>query len=262
MNKVILLGVSGLSKATQALYRPYVWSANLLSEQKDYVFKHKTEPYYFWSEDSAFVKDSSNTEYLPHLLLGTRDITVLEPDSPHRARVDVQAAVDANIPAVMMKNFPPLATPKDRETINLVLDTKFMILLPEAEDKSESRFTLMGWRPDPSSSEYIELRIVRDDMGECKLELVMLGDEEPEKIEELNFDQWDLLKDRHRFIMTIGHGATIMITCNGQVLFSGNRPFTKDGPGYFYAFEYYSDFQKTNVSEVHRVEISRTLGEI
>lgn len=259
MNKLVFLSAVGAKAKTS-----YEWTAAKFPEQYGYGFRHSVDSKLLWVEDSAYDATNPSVEYKPALMLGNTNPTLLDADTPHKTRLELihtdldgEFNVTSNGPAIMLKDDHVLSTPKGSDMLKLALESEIMLLMAMSDLESEARAVLIGWRPHESTAERIELLLVRGDMSDTKLELVVQGSHVPPISLDLPYDQWDLTLIRNSFDLHIRQGR-IEVYVNGEKLHDGALPEFSQGNGYMYMFSPHVSEQTFNIARVHNVRIERT----
>lgn len=259
MNRLIFLGAA--SAKTKISYE---WTAALFPLQYGYGFRHSVENKLLWVEDGVYDTNKPSVEYKPVLTLGNTIPTLLDADTPHKTRLELihtdldgEFNVTSNGPAVLMKNDAVLSTPKSSDMLKLALEAEVMLLMATSDIELDARAVLVGWRPDESTTERIELLLIRGDMGDTKLGLIVQGSHAPLTTIELPYDQWDLALNRNSFDLHI-HKGRIEVYVNGEKLHDGALPDFSNDIGYMYMLSPHISEQTFSVARVHSVRIERT----
>lgn len=259
MNKLVFLGAVGAKSKTS-----YEWTAAKFPEQYGYGFRHSVENKLLWVEDSVYDATKPSVEHKPALMLGNTNPTLLDAGTPHKTRLELihtdldgEFNVTSNGPAIVLKDDSVLSTPKHSDMLKIALEAEIMLLMAMSDLEIEARAVLIGWRPNESTTERIELLLVRGDEGNTKLELVAHGSHVPLATIDLPYFQGDMLLIRNSFDLHI-HKGRIEVYVNGVKLHDGALPEFSQGTGYMYMLSPHVSEQTFNIARVHNVRIERT----
>lgn len=260
MKTLLLVGACKGSKAKSNLYE---WTARQYPLQAEYLRKNEIVDKLFWVEDNVYDPKKNDEWQMPELILGNPNPLLLEPESPHRTRLEIihtdidgEFEIESSGPAAMFFSDPIIATPEGREVISIRIEAEIMMLLPMDPADFESRATIVGWRPQFTNLEFVDLRLVRNEEGDTKLELVIKAGQSVEIVVDLPYSQWDLLKERQSFELKISEGEVAVFVDDIETYRTPNPAF-KQGDGFTYFFDRVHGFQSFSIARIHAVRIER-----
>lgn len=256
-NKLFAL-VGTKPAASLKLPKTLVWSAYNSLKQKNYPFKGYLPNVGLALVAESNFENSDGTKPLPpHLCFPLQAPPILDELDPARVRLDVMPVLEIGANAMYIEEDPMIRYPvKEGELFSITLEANFMILLPEAPDKTESIQPIFKWQPEPSSYESIVARYLRNDMGETSVDITHFRADGSSESTKFEFDQFSLDDPRLIFNMSV-EPDKVIVTVNGR--YSGTLPFSTDvkGEGHFVILYPELEEQGANIAEVYRVSMTR-----
>lgn len=255
LNNKLFAMVGGRKPSPKTL----TWSAFGSLRQADYPFKDSIQNVALaLVADEQYPTDKIPTAPLtPHLCFPLEAPVVLDPTDPSKTRLDVFPVLEIGANAMYVEEDPVIQYPvKPGERFSVTLECEFMILLPEAQDKTLSIQPIFKWRPDPAAYESIDVRFLRNDMGETSVDITHFGADGSSNTTKFDFDQF-VLNDPRMFFNMVVTDTEITVTVNAK--YSGSLPYTTnvEGPGHLIILTPEVEEQGANIAEVYRVTLSR-----
>lgn len=258
MNNKFIIMTGARPASTGAELMDYSWSAYGLTGQAHYQHRYVSESYPVAQVADEVYDPARNSEpQPPHLLYGFAAPTLIDVDNEELARVDVMSALRENHPAAVIQDHRVMASPiRQGEELVVSMEAAFMILLPEDDTKSESLQPIFNWRPEPGSYEQVEAVLVRDDTGECFIDLVRHQTGFEVERDRFPFSQWLLNGPRMIFRMTVRNGS-VSFHVNGQDLGTVGFSSSEPGPGHLTILGPLVSEQGANIAQIYHVRTDR-----
>lgn len=239
-------------------HKSYVWSAYSYKEQGEYPFKYSFPGVgaALASEDKIKKGDVSKP-LTPHLFFLLHEPGLIDEPDPSKTRLDVMRVLGVGFPAMNIESNPTIQYPvKEGEYLSITLEANFMILLPEAADKTESIQPIFKWQPEPNSYESIVARYIRNDLGETSVDITHFKEDGSSTSTKFGFDQFSLNDPRLFFNMVVGSNK-VTVTINSK--YSGFLPYSTSVKGDGHLTILYPEVgeQGANNAEVYRVSLNR-----
>lgn len=255
-NLLILAGACAPIPAPERM--DFSWSAYGLRLQSRYAHKAHSDSYPLAQPADEVYDPARDSELqLPQLLYGGHVPAVVDGDIEELARLDVIPALTDSHPGAVLQDHPVIASPiEPGKELVISMEIAYMILLPMAEDKTESKQPLFSWRPQHGSYEHVEAVFVRDDQGDCFIDLIRAFPDFSDTTDRFAFDQFTLNDPRMIFRMTV-RSDEVSFNVNG--LDFGPVPYssTEDGPGQLTILGPLVNEQGANIAEIYHVRVDR-----
>lgn len=236
----------------------YVWTAYNSMQQGEYPFKGSIPDVGLaLVSETRFNKEDLSKPLPPHLCFFLQPPALIDDLDPSKIRLDVMPVLSSDAPAMYIESNPSIQYPVNNgEYLSVTLEANFMILLPEAADKTESIQPIFKWQPEPSSYESIVTRYIRNDLGETSVDITHYKEDGSSTSTRFDFDQFSLNDPRLIFNMVV-ESDKITVTINGE--YSGFLPYASNvkGKGYFTILYPETNEQGANIAEVYRVSLTR-----
>lgn len=239
-------------------HKSYVWSAYNSMQQGEYPFKDSIPDVGLaLVSETRFNNGDVSKPLPPHLCFLLQSPVLIDDLDPSKIRLDVMPVLGSDAPAMYIESNPTIQYPvKEDEYLSITLEANFMILLPEAEDKTKSIQPIFKWQPEPNSYESIVARYIRDDEGNTSVDITHFKEDGSSTSSSFDFDQFSLNDPRLIFNMVV-ESNKVTVTVNGK--YSGFLPYTTSvkGNGHLTILYPEDGEQGANIAEVYRVSLTR-----
>lgn len=258
MNNRLIIFAGAKPASSEPELMDYSWSAYGLTKQDLYQHKYVSESYPVAQvADEVYDPTRNNYPQPPHLLYGYTAPTVLDGNNEELARVDVIPAMRENHPAAVIQGHHVIKSPvRQDEELVISMEAAFMILLPEDETKTESLQPIFNWRPELGSYEQVEAVLVRDDEGECFIDLIRHYPGFIVERDRFPFSQWLLNDPRMIFRMIVRNGS-VTFHVNGQDIGTVGFASSEPGPGHLTILGPLVSEQGANIAQIYHVRVDR-----